>query len=128
RLTATATGPRTSRRRPPGGPRSVAVRAPVPGLAGQVVEAVAGGVGREPAEARVARADGAPAVAGEVDGQAHLVHRAAGTGRRRAALGRRHLVDGVVRRAAVGHAQLDLLLGVAIAAAAEHHAVGGGRV
>ena len=75
--TSSATPPPSSASRP--GLRSdrlVAVRAPVPRLAGQVVEAVAAGVAGQPLEAGAAAgADDAAAVAREVDGQAALVHR-----------------------------------------------------
>src|SRR5207244_1845157 len=102
----------------------VAVGRPVPGFAGEVVQAVGLGVLAEPLEgrARVRRDD---RTAGrEVDGQAALVHRRAGTGGRRVALVRRLLVDVVVRRSAVCFAQCDLLVGVAVAPAAERDAVG----
>src|SRR4051794_15835742 len=89
------------------GPRTapavlVAVGGPVPGLAGQVVEAEAGGVAVEPLPGRVAVAVDERAVVGEVDGEALLVHRLAGPGRRRVALRRGLLVHVVVARAAVG--------------------------
>src|SRR5918995_7167529 len=91
-------------------PTSVAVGRPMPWFARQVVEAVACGVGHEPVPAPVAGGDRAAAVAGEIDGQPLLVHRRAGLGGGRAALRRRHLVDGVVRRAAMLHPELDLCI------------------
>ena len=69
------------------------------------------------------------AVAVEVDGEAPLVHGAAGAGRGRRALRRRHLVDGVVAGPAVLPAQLDLPLRRPVAAPGEGEAVrlGGGE-
>src|SRR5262245_22410184 len=54
--------------------RLLAVGRPVPGLARQVGQAVRAGVALQPAEAGGAPLDGA-ATAGEVDGEAPLVHR-----------------------------------------------------
>src|SRR5690606_20834771 len=62
------------------------------------------------------------------DGEADLVLRRAGARRGRAALRRRHLVDGVVAGAAVLLAEGDLAGGVAVAAARERHAGGRRRV
>src|SRR5690606_28105480 len=79
------------------------------------------------AEAGAAAGEDA-AVLGEVDGQALLVHRAAGSGGGRAALRGRLLVDVVVAAAAVVAAGGDLAGRVAVAATAEGDAVGVGRV
>src|SRR4029453_13664622 len=65
---------------------SAPVDRPVPGLAGEVVEPVVGRVLAQPAEAGPRAAADAAAGAGEVDGQANLVHRVARPCRRRRAL------------------------------------------
>src|SRR5690606_22589524 len=57
-----------------------AVDRPVPGLARQVVEAVAGGVAGQPLEGGRRAGVDDPAVVGEVDGEALLVHRGARPG------------------------------------------------
>jgi hypothetical protein len=68
--------------RAPVNPRvgSVAVGGPVPGLGRQVVEAVPGGVLRQPLERRARPARDDRPVVGEVDGQAQLVHGRPGPG------------------------------------------------
>src|SRR5690606_38799432 len=111
----------------PGGLWSVAVRRPVPGLARQVAEAVAAGVGLEPAESGAAAGEYGSALR-EVDGKAALVVGSARPGRRRTALRGRLLPDVVIAGTAVRTAQGDLCAGVAVAAAAESDAVGLGGV
>src|SRR4051812_23971671 len=100
----------------------VAVDAPVPGFARQVVEAEPTGVGAQPRVTATATTQDL-AAGGEVDGEALLVHRRAGTRRRRMTLRRRHLVDRVAARSAVRAAQRDLLARVAVARTAERDPV-----
>ena len=94
------------------------VHGPVPGLQLEVEQPEGFGVVGQPPEALVALRDDQRTIAGEVDRQAALVHRRTGTSRRRSAVRRGHFVDRVLRCAAVGTPQSDLLFAASPASAA----------
>src|SRR5262245_35393722 len=101
-------------------------RRPVPRLAGQVEEAEGAGMGGHPPEAWARAARHAAARAAEVDGEAALLHRRAGDGRRRRAAAGRLAPDGVVGGPTVLDAEPDLLPRVPVAAAAQIDSVAPG--
>src|SRR5918995_4763927 len=116
---------------PPPAPRacqcvSVSVGRPVPRLSREIGEPVVRRVGRHPVVGGAPVADGAIPHR-EVDGEPLLVHRRPGPGRGRAARRRRHRIDRIRARSAVGHPHRDLCRRVAVTVAAHRDTVLGGR-